>query len=174
MLIMLALGFSSGLPFLLVGNTLRLLAARRRHHADGHRLHFLGRHRLFAEIPLGAAPGPADVPVLELLGQRRGWMLLAQIIVGGGLARDGARWAPRTAWRMLGACALVVAFAAATQDIAIDAWRIESASDPDELGLLTSAYTFGYRVALLGTEAVILLIAQRIGLDAVLYCLWRV
>jgi MFS transporter, PAT family, beta-lactamase induction signal transducer AmpG len=63
----------------------------------------------------------------------------------------------------LGACALVVAFASATQDTAIDAWRIESARDADELGLLTSAYTVGYRSALLMSEAVILPIAQRIG-----------
>ena len=67
---------------------------------------------------------------------------------------------------VLGAAALVVAFAAATQDTAIDAWRIESAEDPNELGLLTSAYTFGYRSALLGTEAVILIVAQRIGWNA--------
>src|SRR3954463_8862386 len=65
----------------------------------------------------------------------------------------------------LGACALVVAFASSTQDIAIDAWRIESARDKDELGLLTSGYTVGYRVALLMSEAVILPIAQRIGWD---------
>jgi PAT family beta-lactamase induction signal transducer AmpG len=56
-----------------------------------------------------------------------------------------------------------VAFASATQDIVIDAWRIESAANADELGLLTSAYSIGYRTALLGTEAVILPIAQRIG-----------
>ena len=66
----------------------------------------------------------------------------------------------------LGVCALVVAFAAATQDIAIDAWRIEIAADADELGLLTSAYTLGYRIALLCSESVILLIAQRIGWNA--------
>ena len=54
----------------------------------------------------------------------------------------------------------------ATQDIAIDAWRIETARDTDELGLLTSAYTFGYRIALLASEAVILPIAQRIGWNA--------
>ena len=67
----------------------------------------------------------------------------------------------------------MVAFAAATQDIAIDAWRIESARDRDELGLLTSAYTIGYRSALLVTDAVILPIAQRIGWDAAYYDLWQ-
>ena len=78
------------------------------------------------------------------------------------------------AWRMLGACALVVAFAAATQDIAIDAWRIEIAADADELGLLTSAYQLGYRVALLGTDARRSCSSpQHIGLAVVLRALWR-
>ena len=48
----------------------------------------------------------------------------------------------------------------------IDAWRIESARNADELGLLTSAATFGYRVALLGTDAVILIVADHIGWSA--------
>ncbi|MEJ0040708.1 MAG: hypothetical protein WDM81_00085 [Rhizomicrobium sp.] len=45
-------------------------------------------------------------------------------------------------------------------DIVVDAWRIESASDNDELGLLSSAYQFGYRVALLATDAIILAVAE--------------
>ena len=53
--------------------------------------------------------------------------------------------------------------AAATQDTVIDAWRIEIAADADELGLLTAAYTLGYRVALILTESVILLVAQALG-----------
>ena len=48
---------------------------------------------------------------------------------------------------VLGAFALVVAFASSTQDIVIDAWRIETAESGEELGLLSSAYQFGYRVA---------------------------
>ncbi len=63
----------------------------------------------------------------------------------------------------LAACALLVAFSSATQDIAIAAWRIEIAQDADELGLLTSAYTFGYRVAMLCTDALILVSAQHLG-----------
>jgi PAT family beta-lactamase induction signal transducer AmpG len=61
---------------------------------------------------------------------------------------------------LLGAFALAAAFSAATQDIVIDAWRIESASDNDELGLLSSAYQLGYRMALLATDAVILVVAE--------------
>jgi PAT family beta-lactamase induction signal transducer AmpG len=63
----------------------------------------------------------------------------------------------------LGAFALIVAFAAATQDIVVDAWRIESADDGEEQGLLASAYQFSYRLALLATDSLILIVAAAVG-----------
>jgi PAT family beta-lactamase induction signal transducer AmpG len=63
----------------------------------------------------------------------------------------------------LGAIALVVAFASSTQDIVVDAWRIEAAANSDELGLLSAAYQLGYRGALLVTDALILIAASRFG-----------
>jgi PAT family beta-lactamase induction signal transducer AmpG len=63
----------------------------------------------------------------------------------------------------LGALALVVAFASSTQDIVVDAWRIESADDGEEQGLLASAYQFSYRVALLATDSFILIVAATLG-----------
>ena len=64
---------------------------------------------------------------------------------------------------VIGAFALLTAFASATQDIAIDAWRIEAASDADEVGLMTSAAQVGYRMALLVTDALIIAAAARVG-----------
>jgi PAT family beta-lactamase induction signal transducer AmpG len=64
---------------------------------------------------------------------------------------------------LLGVLALVVAFSSSTQDIVIDAWRIEIADDGDELGLLSSAYQLGYRAALLATDALILIAAQHLS-----------
>src|SRR5581483_7189727 len=61
------------------------------------------------------------------------------------------------------AVALAVAFGSATQDIVIDAWRIEAAAGGEELGLLTAAYQLGYRVALLVTVSWILILAQFLG-----------
>ena len=63
----------------------------------------------------------------------------------------------------VGVLALVVAFASSTQDIVVDAWRIEAASDSDELGLLSAAYQLGYRAALLVTDALILISASHLG-----------
>ena len=65
------------------------------------------------------------------------------------------------AW--IGVLALLVAFSSSTQDIVVDAWRIEAASDSDELGLLSAAYQFGYRIAILVSEAAILIIANHFG-----------
>ena len=62
---------------------------------------------------------------------------------------------------VFGALALVVAFASATQDIVIDAWRIESADNSEQQGLLTSTSALGYRAALLVTDSLILIFAAQ-------------
>jgi len=53
-----------------------------------------------------------------------------------------------------------------TQDIVVDAWRIEAAADADELGLLSASYQFGYRLAVLVSEAAILILANQFRLAA--------
>jgi PAT family beta-lactamase induction signal transducer AmpG len=164
-LVMLALGFSSGLPLNLVGNTFGYWL--RDEHVSLAAIGFISWVSIAYSLKFVWAPflDRVHVPVLGRLGHRRGWMLLAQIFLAGGLVAM-AMLDTRHGLAALGAAALFVAFSAATQDTAIDAWRIESAANPDELGLLTSAYTLGYRTALLGTEAIILIIAQRIGWNA--------
>jgi PAT family beta-lactamase induction signal transducer AmpG len=62
--------------------------------------------------------------------------------------------------------AVAVAFASATQDIVVDAWRIEAAETAEELGLMTSAYQLGYRAALYCADALILVMAQSFGWTA--------
>jgi len=161
--IMLALGFSSGLPFMLIGNTLGYWL--REGGVSLAAIGFLSWVGLAYSFKFLWAPlvDRLDVPVLgKRLGRRRGWMILAQIVVGLGLV-GMALTGPQLGFTAIGACAVVTAFAAATQDIVVDAWRIEAADDADELGLLTSAYTLGYRAALLATEAVILVLATYVG-----------
>jgi len=161
-LTMTVLGFSSGLPFVLVGNTFGYWL--RDEGIALSAIGFLSWVGLAYSLKFLWAPilDRVGVPLLSKLGRRRGWIALAQLVVAGGLM--GMAWAGiGHGLVMLGVFALIAAFASSTQDIAIDAWRIESASDPDELGLLTSGYTFGYRTALLASEAVILPIAQRVG-----------
>jgi len=89
-------------------------------------------------------------------------MMFAQILVGLSLiAMGGVGTKAGLGW--LGAFALVTAFASSTQDIVVDAWRIESADNGEELGLLSSAYQFGYRTGLLATDTLILIVAAHLG-----------
>src|SRR5579872_1819442 len=162
---MLALGFSSGLPFLLVANTFGYWL--RDEGIALTAIGFLSWVGFAYSLKFLWAPvlDRLNAPGFGVLGRRRGWIALMQILVALGLVAMALTGTGHGLAR-LGVCALVVAFASATQDTAIDAWRIETAKDKDELGLLTSGYTFGYRAALLMSEAVILPIAQRIGWNA--------
>ena len=159
---MLALGFSSGLPFLLSGNTLGYWLRD-----EGTRLQaigFLSWVGLAYSLKFLWAPiiDRVDAPLLGRLGRRRGWMVLAQIVVAAALAAMSAVGLS-AGLAVLGGLALVVAFASSTQDIVVDAWRIEAAASGDELGLLSAAYQLGYRAALLTTDALILVSASRLG-----------
>ena len=103
-----------------------------------------------------------DAPGFGQLGRRRGWMIVSQLLVALGLAAI-ASVGLKAGLALVGVVALVVAFSSATQDIVVDAWRIEAASDADELGLLSAAYQFGYRFSVLITEAAILIAANHWG-----------
>jgi len=104
-----------------------------------------------------------DLPLFKRLGHRRGWMMFSQIVIGLAPVRHGRKLARKAGLGRLGAFALVVAFASSTQDIVVDAWRIESADDGEEQGLLASAYQFSYRLALLTADSVILIAAATVG-----------
>ena len=161
-LVMLALGFSSGLPFLLVGNTLSFWL--RDDHISLTTIGFVSGVGIAYSLKWLWAPiiDRVRAPVFGVLGHRRGWIVLAQVFVALGLF-GMAMTGPVSSFSTLVVFAALVAFASATQDIVIDAWRIESARNPEELGMLTSTATFGYRMALLGTDAIFLIVAEKFG-----------
>lgn len=161
-LAMLLLGFSSGLPLYLVGNTMGYWM--REGGSELSAIGFLSWVGLAYTLKFLWAPviDKTDVPLLGRLGRRRGWMVLAQLVVAAALA-GMAIVQPEGGLVLFGAMALVAAFASATQDIVVDAWRIEIADDTEELGLLTSGTQIGYRSALLVTDALILILAAHIG-----------
>lgn len=158
-LIMLVLGFSSGLPFLLVGNTLGYWL--RDEGTSLAAIGFLSWVGIAYSLKVLWAPiiDRVDAPAFGRLGRRRGWMAISQLLVGASFVAM-ALVGTAHGLVLLGGFALAAAFSAATQDIVIDAWRIESAANNDELGLLSSAYQLGYRMALLATDAVILVVAE--------------
>ena len=161
-LTMLLLGFSSGLPFFLVGNTFGYWL--RDEHTSLTAIGFLSWVGIAYSLKFLWAPliDRVDLPLFKQLGHRRGWLMFSQIAVGLALAAMGGIGTKAGLGR-LGAFALVVAFASSTQDIVVDAWRIESASDGEEQSLLASAYQFSYRLALLASDSLILIVAATLG-----------
>lgn len=159
---MLALGFSSGLPFMLVGNTFGFWL---RDEGIGlTTIGFLSWVGLAYTLKVFWSPiiDRTDVPLLGRLGRRRGWMLLTQIVVAIGLV-GMAVTGPKGGLTAVAVMSLVTAVAAASQDVVIDAWRIEIADHGGEIGLLTSASALGYRAAMLITDALIISLAGHLG-----------
>ena len=160
--VMLMLGFSSGLPFFLTGNTLGYWM--RDEGTALSAIGFLSWVGLAYSLKFLWAPliDRVDAPIVGRFGRRRGWMIVSQLLVAAGLAAI-ALAGLKAGLATVGVLALIVAFSSSTQDIVVDAWRIEAASDSDELGLLSAAYQFGYRIAVLVSEALILIAANHFG-----------
>ncbi|WP_428151159.1 AmpG family muropeptide MFS transporter [Brevundimonas sp.] len=169
-LIALVIGFGSGLPFLLTGATLSLWL--REGGAELAAIGFISWVGLAYSFKFLWAPviDRFDVPFLGRFGRRRGWMLLSQIVVGLSLIAM-AVVGPEGGLTALGVAALVTAFASATQDIVVDAWRIESADGDEDQALLTSAFQLGYRFAILAGNALILFFAAWLGWNGA-YAVW--
>jgi len=158
-LTMLFLGFSAGLPFLLVFSTLN--AWLRDVGVDVAAIGFLSWIGLTYSIKFLWAPVVDRLPLPIIgawLGQRRSWMLLGQALIIGGLLIM-SQVDPTLALTPVVLAALMVAFGSATQDIAVDAFRIESAAD-DVQAAMASVYIMGYRIALLVAGAGALYIAD--------------
>ena len=157
---MFALGFSAGLPLLLVLGTLsfRLREAG----LDRTTIGYLSWVGLAYAFKWCWAPLVDRLPIPLLtrwLGRRRSWLLLSQGLIMASLV-GMALSDPRTELNLVVWCALAVAFASATQDIALDAFRIESA-DVRHQGALAATYQTGYRLAMIWAGAGVLWIAAR-------------
>jgi MFS transporter, PAT family, beta-lactamase induction signal transducer AmpG len=152
-LIVLFLGFSAGLPLALSGST--LLVWMREAGLD------LGVIGLFAlvgtpyTIKFLWAPivDALDVPVLStLFGRRRGWLLLSQIFLLISIALLGLCNPALAPWYLVFGAAVLVATASATQDIVIDAFRIESLPESEQAAGMAS-YVAAYRIGTLVSTA---------------------
>jgi PAT family beta-lactamase induction signal transducer AmpG len=161
-LVMLGLGFASGLPYMLIFDTLSLWLRD-----AGLSLAVIGFFSLatlsfsfkFLWAPL---IDRTTVPVLHrLLGHRRAWMLVFQAVMVLGLWTISTM-NPLNQLAFLAAAAVTVGFATASHDIVIDAWRIEVANE-EEQGPMVVAYQWGYRVAMIVAGAGPLLLAERFG-----------
>jgi MFS transporter, PAT family, beta-lactamase induction signal transducer AmpG len=157
--LMLPLGFSSGLPFLLVFSTLS--AWLREAGISRTEIGMLSWVALAYSFKFLWAPivDRYDVPGLaNLLGRRRGWMAFAQIVTALGIVGIAIS-NPQTSLSLTIASALLVAFASATQDVVVDGWRIDVAST-ERQGMMAASYQLGYRLALICAGAGALYIAE--------------
>ena len=158
-IVMAIFGFSAGLPFYLIFQTLSIWL---REEGVGR-----GEIGLFAWVGFAFtikfvwAPilDRVPVPLLEQrIGRRRAWMAIAQVWVAAMLVSMSFA-NPGENLYYVAIVAIGIAFASATQDIAVDAWRIEAAPS-DEQGMLAAMYQYGYRVGLLTAGSLALIIAD--------------
>ncbi|MBX9937301.1 MAG: MFS transporter [Burkholderiaceae bacterium] len=157
---MLTLGFSAGLPLLLVLGTLSFWL--REAGIDRTTIGYLSWVGLAYAFKWVWSPLVDRLPLPLLtrrLGRRRSWLLLSQLLIMAGLVGMAFN-DPQQALEPVVWCALAVAFGSATQDIALDAFRIESA-DTAHQAALAATYQTGYRLAMIWAGAGVLWLAAR-------------
>ncbi len=160
--VMIALGFAAGLPYLLIFDTLS--AWLRQVGLSLQVIGFFSLATLVSAFKFLWAPlvDRTSIPGLtRRLGHRRSWMLVSQVVMVVGLAAIAAI-DPASRLGLAAFIAVVVGFWSATQDIVIDAWRIEVA-DQVRQGAMAAAYQWGYRGAMIAAGALPLLLAAWIG-----------
>lgn len=146
------LGFSAGLPLLLVGGT--FTAWLRDLGVELAAIGFLSWVGMAHSIKVLWAPVVDRLPVPGLtrwFGRRRSWMLLAQLTIAIALAGIAFTDPTEALW-LVAVWAVLAAFGSATQDVAVDAYRIEAVSR-ERQAAMAATYVFGYRVALLAAGA---------------------
>ncbi len=158
MLLMVALGFSSGLPVALIGGTLQVWMAR-----SGINLHTIGFFSLIgAPYALKFLWSPfMDRFVPPWLGRRRGWIILVQFVLFLAIGAMGFN-SPAHALAAMAALAFFVAFSSASQDIVIDAYRTDLLTEK-ERGAGTAASIVGWRIGMLVSGAAALVLSDHIG-----------
>jgi PAT family beta-lactamase induction signal transducer AmpG len=156
--IILLLGFSSGLPLALTSGTLQAWAT-----VEGVDLTTIGTLTLVGlpyTVKFLWAPA-MDRYVPPILGRRRGWLLVTQVALALGIA-GMAFSSPRTDIALLAAFAMFTAFASASHDIVVDAYTADIAR-PEERGIAAALKVLGYRIAMLVSGALALVLAAGTG-----------
>ncbi|WP_232537258.1 AmpG family muropeptide MFS transporter [Cystobacter fuscus] len=156
--LLVALGFASGLPLLLVGGTLSAWMTN-----EGINLKTIGVFTLVATpytFKFIWAPF-MDRYALPFLGRRRGWMLVTQLGLMVAIATMGLV-NPKDSPLAMASLALLVAFLSSSQDVVSDAWRTDTLSEA-ERGFGVATFVMGYRFGMIAAGAVALSLSQFIG-----------
>lgn len=168
---MLFLGFSAGVPILLIFSSLSLWL--REAGVEKSAVTFFSWAALGYSFKFVWAPLVDRLPVPLLtswLGRRRGWMLLSQLAVIASIIWMGMTdpSVGASSLTVMAFAAVALGFSSATQDIVIDAYRIESAS-AELQGLMSSTYIAGYRIGMIVAGAGALYLASGFGSDVDVY-----
>lgn len=169
MLTMIGLGFSSGFPFLLVSGTLALWLTD-----SGIGLEMIGFFSL-VKTPYSfkwlwsPLVDRFNIPLFSKLGRRRGWAVFSQILLLLSLLAL-ASVEPAQSVYLLMFLALLTVFASATQDIVLDAYRVESFDNRDQAAG-TAMFILGYRIGSVFSGAVALLLATILTWNEVYVCM---
>ena len=159
---MLGFGFASGLPYALLLGTLNAwLGEVKIDLATIGVLSWIGLSYSFKFLWSPLVDRMA-LPGLEALGRRKSWILLCQIVLVLGFV-GLALTDPAKAIGTFALFAFLAALASATQDVAVDAWRIDVADEDTPVELLSSIYQFGYRIASIVGGALALVLAGRMS-----------
>ena len=152
------LGFSSGLPLALTSGTLQAWMS-----VAGVDIRTIG---IFSLVGIPYTVKFLWSPLMDRFvppwfGRRRGWMLATQLPLMLGIGAMGFASPQHAPWA-LAALALMVAFTSASQDIVVDAYRTDLLHEK-ERGAGAALFVFGYRIAMLVSGAVALILSDRIG-----------
>ena len=161
-LIMLVFGFAAGLPYtLLIGTLNAWLGEWEIDLATIGVLSWIGLAYAFKFLwsPL---VDRVRLPVLEKLGRRRSWLIVCQVLLTATFFALSIS-DPRLQLGWFALVAVIGAFASATQDVVIDAWRIDVADQRAPVEILSSIYQFGYRIAALIGGALALILSERVS-----------
>jgi MFS transporter, PAT family, beta-lactamase induction signal transducer AmpG len=159
---MLAFGFSSGLPYaLLIGTLNAWLGEAKINLATIGVLSWIGLSYSFKFL-WSPVVDRMPLPLLEAIGRRKSWIVLCQAVMIAAFAGLAAT-NPATNIGTFALFAIVAALASATQDVAVDAWRIDVADEWTPVELLSAIYQFGYRIASIVGGALALVLAARMS-----------
>ena len=163
---MLGFGFSSGLPYaLLIGTLNAWLGESKINLATIGVLSWIGLTYSFKFL-WSPIVDRVELPVIARLGRRKSWILLCQGVMVAAFAAL-AMTDPATNIGLFAIFAVIASFASATQDVAVDAWRIDVADEAAPVELLSAIYQFGYRIASIVGGAFALFLAARMSWNIV-------
>ncbi|XUU60234.1 AmpG family muropeptide MFS transporter [Erythrobacter sp. HA6-11] len=163
---MLIFGFAAGLPYALLLGTLYAWLTDAEVDVETMGVFSLIGLAYAFKFLWSPALDRIDVPLLKRLGKRKQWIVTAQLLLGVILVVL-SMLNPLTALGWFSLLAGIGAFASATQDVVIDAWRVDVADEKATIDILSTVYQMGYRIAALVGGALALFMAERMGWPAV-------